>query len=79
MGSEKDAYAVLQVMSGGAAMLATVHADSFSALSKRPVLKRLFAHQCFDFVVLLKSAQTPGVIDAIIRTDEIKPWEGNCR
>lgn len=79
LGSEKDADAVLQVMSGGAAMLATVHADSFSALSKRPVLKRLFAHQCFDFVVLLKSAQTPGVIDAIIRTDEIKPWEGNCR
>ena len=77
LGSDADAEAVLQVMSGGAAILATVHADSVDALMKRSVLKRLLAQRCFQFVVLLKNAQMPGMIDTIIRAEEIGMRKGD--
>ena len=70
LGGETDAQAVLQVMSGGAAILATVHMNGIDALYKRPFLARLLKEKCFDFIVLLKSAQTPGEIYTVAGMDE---------
>lgn len=71
LGSVQDAEAVRQVQCGGAAVLATAHAQNAESVLKRPVLAALLKEGAFDVVVALKDANSPGEVAKICTAQEL--------
>ncbi len=53
LGSEADAAAILRAQTGGAALIATAHADTLSSLLRRPCFAALWEHGVFSQVIRL--------------------------
>lgn len=66
IGDEKDVYAIQKVANAGVKLLATIHADSFSKLTKRPQFLRLMDTGAFDVAVVLEGKHSPCKIREIV-------------
>ena len=66
IGSEKDTLAIENIVNAGTRIVASIHADSFSGLLKRPQFQRLMATSAFETAVVLSSRETPGKIKEIV-------------
>lgn len=72
IGSLNDSIAIDEGNNSGVKFAVSVHASSFSELSKRPQIKKILESGAFDKVVLLKSGKKPGVISNIYEVGELK-------
>lgn len=72
LGGRLDADAVRSVQSGGAAVLATAHADSIEGAFHREGIGSLLDEGAFDRIVLLGGADSPGTIRAIQSVEPIR-------
>ena len=66
IGSDKDTIAIESVANAGAKLVASIHAESFSALLKRPQFQRLMATSVFETAVVLGGRDSPGKIKEIV-------------
>ena len=66
IGSDRDADAIEKIANAGTKIVASIHAESFSQLLKRPQFQRLMATSAFETAVVLGSRETPGKIKEII-------------
>ncbi len=66
IGSESDVYAIESVANAGVKLIASIHADSFSQLSRRPQFVKLMHIAAFDTAVILSGKQQPGKVNEII-------------
>jgi stage III sporulation protein AA len=71
LGRPDDIRAVEEVISSGAAVLATAHGRTIDELIKRPGLAGLFAHNLFELVVVLSRRNGPGTVEAVLRGEDI--------
>lgn len=66
IGSDSDVAAIESIANAGVKIIATIHADGFSQLLKRPQFINLMHTCAFDLAVILCGKQTPGKIKEII-------------
>ncbi len=66
IGSDKDALAIENIANAGVTLVASIHAENFLGLLKRPQFKRLMATSVFETAVVLSGRETPGKIKEII-------------
>ncbi len=66
IGSDKDALAIESIANAGTKLVASIHAESFSGLLKRPQFQRLMATSVFETAVVLSGRETPGKIKEIV-------------
>jgi len=66
IGDEKDVNAIQKIANAGVKLLATIHADSFSKLTKRPQFLRLMDTGVFDVAVVLEGKDSPCKIREIV-------------
>lgn len=71
VGEDDEISGIIQGLNSGVSFITTIHASSYSDLLKRPQLEALLASCSFDYVVLLKSSETPGEIEGIYEAKEI--------
>ena len=72
LGGHSDADAVRGVQSGGAAVLATAHADSIEGAFRREGIGSLLDEGAFDRIVLLNGADSPGTVRAVQSVEPIR-------
>ncbi len=66
IGGDDDIRAIESVVNSGVKIIATIHSDDFSHLTKRPQYTRLMQTSAFDIAIILKRRDTPGKIKEII-------------
>ena len=66
IGSDKDVSAIESIANAGTKIIATIHAEGFSQLLKRPQFVKLMRTAAFDVAVVLCGRQTPGKIKEIV-------------
>lgn len=66
IGGDNDIRAIESIVNSGVKIIATIHSDDFSHLTKRPQFSRLMQTGAFDFAVILKRRDTPGQIKEIV-------------
>ena len=66
IGGDDDIRAIENIVNSGVKIIASIHADDFSHLTKRPQFLRLMQTGAFDLAVILKKKNTPGKIKEII-------------
>ncbi|MBS4023711.1 MAG: stage III sporulation protein AA [Dethiobacter sp.] len=71
LGRPEDIRAVEEVISSGAAVLATAHGRTVEELLKRPSLAGLFTRNLFELVVVLSRRKGPGTVEAVYRGEDI--------
>ncbi len=71
VGEEREIEGIVQGMNSGVDFITTVHAASYCDLLKRPQLETLLSRCSFDYIVLLKSAESPGETEGIYDAKEI--------
>ncbi len=67
IGSDSDIAAVKTGTNSGVHLLATIHAADFDELLKKPLIQELICSGAIDQIVFLKSRQSPGKIEKIIK------------
>ena len=60
IGADTDILAIQNVSNAGTILIASIHADSFSGLLKRPQFQRLMATSVFETAIVLSGRETPG-------------------
>ncbi len=66
LGRVEDANAVSKAANSGVSLVVTMHADSISALKRRPQAKAVLDTGAFEYVVFLKNRQKPGKVREVI-------------
>lgn len=66
IGSDKDVDAIESVANAGTKLVASIHAECFSQLLKRPQFQKLMRTSAFETAVVLKGRENPGKIKEII-------------
>ncbi len=66
IGSGEDVDAIESVANAGVKLIATIHADSFSQLSRRQQFSKLMQISAFDVAVILCGKHNPGKIKEIV-------------
>lgn len=66
IGGDDDIRAIESIVNSGVKIIATIHSDDFSHLTKRPQFSRLMQTGAFDLAVILKKRNDPGKIKEII-------------
>ncbi|MDR0314701.1 MAG: stage III sporulation protein AA [Oscillospiraceae bacterium] len=79
VGDIDEIRAIEAGINSGVKFIASVHAESYKDIIKRPQIKSLVQSGAFDFLVLLKSGKDPGQISKIYGMDELtNEVSGNC-
>ena len=60
IGADTDILAIQNVANAGTILIASIHADSFSGLLKRPQFQRLMATSVFETAIVLSGREAPG-------------------
>ncbi|MBQ7799546.1 MAG: stage III sporulation protein AA [Oscillospiraceae bacterium] len=66
IGSEKDVVAIESIANAGTKLIASIHAESFSHLLKRPQFQKLMSTSVFETAVVLKGKDNPGKVKDIV-------------
>ena len=66
IGGDEDIKAIENIVNSGVNIIATIHSDDFSHLTKRPQFSRLMQTGAFDLAIILKRRDNPGKIKEII-------------
>ena len=66
IGSDSDVYAIENVANAGVKLIATIHAESFSKLTKRPQFQKLMSTGAFDVAAVLSGKHAPGIVREVV-------------
>ncbi|MEE1279770.1 MAG: stage III sporulation protein AA [Oscillospiraceae bacterium] len=66
IGSSEDVASIESIANAGVKLIATIHANSFSQLSRRPQFSKLMQISAFDVAVILSGKNNPGKIKEIV-------------
>lgn len=66
IGKAEDCTALLEMLSAGITIIATVHGKDLSDCEKRPILKELLQEGLFERIIILSSRQGPCTIEKIL-------------
>ncbi len=66
IGSDRDVIAIEGIANAGTKLVASIHAEGFSQLLKRPQFVKLMRTAVFETAVVLKGKESPGKVKEII-------------
>ncbi|MFC4617959.1 stage III sporulation protein AA [Camelliibacillus cellulosilyticus] len=69
IGRKEDTEALLEAVNAGVAVVASVHADHYDQLKKRPSIQPLLDGQVFSRYILLSRRRGPGSIEAVLNAN----------
>ena len=65
IGTGNEYEALIEALTSGCSLLATVHGDSMRHIREKPFLNKLLVERMFERIIILRQKEHPGVIEGI--------------
>ena len=71
---KEDVNAIINAVSSGVSVVATIHGDSFLTLSKRQEVNSILKAKIFDYYIFLSETNGVGTVDGIFNSEYKPVW-----